>query len=120
MISIYVVIHDTTEDTNVFFTSYEKAENFIPKIASATETDILEWAIVELKEGRTFDADMGNACCRDKLSYVEKIMYEEEINQNKKILAMCFEEILLMPPNKYYVGGQEYIKSRDNFELNRY
>lgn len=59
---IYVVVHACYSDENVFFTSFEKAQQSIDKrIAEPVSKDFTNvrdcWRIVRLKEGERFEAD---------------------------------------------------------------
>ena len=58
MLSIYVVYHNTFEDTNVFFLSIEEAKNYISQMAQETETEVTEWSIRRLQEGVKFGGDL--------------------------------------------------------------
>ncbi len=59
-ITIYIVYHKTFENTNVFFTTKEKALQYIEKVALVKypEEEITDWNIRELEEGCEFDAQM--------------------------------------------------------------
>ncbi len=58
MVKIYVVYHNTFEDTNVFFTDYNKAQEMLNDLANNTDTKRTEWKIRVLREGELFEADM--------------------------------------------------------------
>jgi hypothetical protein len=58
MLTIYVVYHNTLEDTNVFFLSLQEARDSITQLAQETETDVSEWNIRRLREGVKFGGDL--------------------------------------------------------------
>ena len=60
MLVIYVVHHNTFEDSNVFFTDYQSAKQKIIDLAKETETDIREWNIRTFTEGQCFCADLSS------------------------------------------------------------
>jgi hypothetical protein len=60
MITIYIVIHNTFENTNVFFTKKEDAIHYINTIIPTKYADEPKevWRIREIIEGEEFGADM--------------------------------------------------------------
>ena len=57
-VKIYVVVHRTFEETNIFFTDYSDAEKRIHQLVQDTETDVSEWKIITIIEGEPFEADI--------------------------------------------------------------
>ncbi len=60
MITIYVVIHNTFENTNVFFTKKEDAVEYINTVIPTKYPDEPKevWRIREIVEGQEFGGDM--------------------------------------------------------------
>ena len=55
---IYVVVHATYENANVFFSSKEAALARIKEeVVKDEESDPEDWSIIELEEGEVFTAD---------------------------------------------------------------
>lgn len=99
-ITIFVAYHDTLEDTNVFFTKRENAEQFIKKMNNAgISDDISEWSIIEIREGRTFGADMSLANVDhqhyDYFAYSEDLMYKNEREKQKQMYSNCLKELCI-------------------------
>ena len=57
---IYLVIHKRAEDTNAFFSSPEKAIEYITRSCETYEMEPDEWKIVVLQEGKQFCANMSD------------------------------------------------------------
>ena len=51
---IFVILHDTYQNTNMFFTNQKKALNHIKKIVQDTGTKLEEWNIKIIVEGEFF------------------------------------------------------------------
>jgi hypothetical protein len=58
MLTIYVIYHNTFEDTNIFFLNLQEAKDGIARLANETETDLSEWNIRKLQEGTKFGGDL--------------------------------------------------------------
>ncbi len=61
MTTIYVVIHNTFENTNVFFVKKEDAVDYIDNVIPIKYPDEPKyvWKIREIKEGVEFGGDLG-------------------------------------------------------------
>ena len=59
-ITIYVIYHDTFENTNVFTTNYNKIPYIVKKLAEDNQTDIKEWQYREIPEEEFFVAVMND------------------------------------------------------------
>lgn len=57
-IKIFVVVHETFEETNVFFTNFDQALKRLKKFAKDTNTHVSEWRIRTLIEGKVFNGDL--------------------------------------------------------------
>lgn len=55
---IYIVYHNTYENTNFFYVNKENALKRMIEIAKDTETNILDWNIKKIEEGELFEADL--------------------------------------------------------------
>jgi hypothetical protein len=55
---IFIVYHNTFEDTNIFTLTLEEAKNQILSLSKETDTNILEWNVRKLKEGVKFGGDL--------------------------------------------------------------
>lgn len=60
MLTIYVVIHNTFENTNIFFIRREDAINYIENVLPIEYPDEPKylWNIREIKEGEEFGGDL--------------------------------------------------------------
>lgn len=56
---IYVVVHDTYTEQNVFFTDRATAEQYLEKVAADPDTmsTVDDWRIETLTEGQKFEAE---------------------------------------------------------------
>ncbi len=61
MTTIYVVIHNTFENTNVFFANKNDAIEYINEVVPRKYPDepSSSWKIREIKEGQEFGGDLG-------------------------------------------------------------
>ena len=57
MTEIYVIFHNTYEDTNAFYLTFDEAYKHIESLVDETETKLEEWSIRKLTEGVKFEAD---------------------------------------------------------------
>lgn len=55
---IWIIYHNTLENTNIFVTNPDDIDNVIENLCNDTKTDISEWKIRVLEEGVKFCADM--------------------------------------------------------------
>lgn len=58
LINIFVIFHNTLENTNMFFMNYNDASKAIKILANETNTSEDEWNIRVISEGEKFCADM--------------------------------------------------------------
>lgn len=60
MTTIYVIKHETFENTNVFTTQFEKIPEIIAEMFQkySDVSDISEWSYITLHEGKEFDGDI--------------------------------------------------------------
>jgi hypothetical protein len=57
---IFVVVHESFENTNAFFTRETDAKLYLQKMAKEYKTDECAWKIVMLTESVPFTADIFN------------------------------------------------------------
>ena len=65
MITIYVIYHNTLEDTNLFTTDRSKIDQLIQIMAEHTNTEVCEWKYKTIKEGHNFYASFNDDCIYD-------------------------------------------------------